>query len=85
MTILLPSASRKEALGLLYHFLRLTLFSKVLPPQVKQITEHFQHLTQFRGEINITTKLETFPVIERTMITITIDKVGDNVRSKADG
>ena len=84
MTILLHPSSRKEALGLLFRFLKLTLFHKVIPLQVSQITEHFQHLDQFQGSINITTKLETFPVIERTVITISIDKVGDNVRSKAD-
>lgn len=75
MSLILSPSSKRDLVAVLHRFLWLTMFPRISNPEVQQITDHLLLLQQGSDNLHATVKLETFPIVKRTVISITLDQV----------
>jgi len=75
MSQILSAANKREIITKIERILRLTTFPRVDPDMVPRIRQHLEYLAMCPKDLRVNVKFETFPMVERTTITITMDLV----------
>lgn len=73
MTILLPLEARQNVIDAILRLLDITTLPKLSRPEIESVIAHFAYLRNCGKDLEITVKLASAEVIQRTILNITID------------
>ncbi len=77
MSLILPSSAKGDLLSAINRLFELAVFPRIARTQVPQVQEHLRYLQASPDSLRTSVKLETFPAVRRTVISIILDLTDD--------